>query len=190
MALTIDAPLEVPRWRAVFSAFAAIPHLVVFYALNIVGEVMAIIAWFSIMFTGKVPEGIAGVQFMCLRYMARTYTYVGFLSAPYPPFTFASTPGDPGDFPGMRLEIRPQLEGRNRVTTFFRVLLVIPHVIVVGILGIVALLAYIVGFFAVLITGAWPEGLRKFVVGVFAWVVRLQGYMLLITDEYPPFQMG
>ena len=43
--------------------------------------------------------------------------------------------------------------------------------------------------FAVLITGRWPEGLRDFIVGVHRWAYRVQAYVFLLTDEYPPFQL-
>ena len=188
--LTLDAPLKVARWRPLFAWLVALPHFVVSYVLNIVNSVLAVVGWFAILFTGRLPEGIAGVQCMCLRYSQRAASYAGFLFEPYPPFTFATTAADPGDLAGMRIDYRPQLEDRNRVTVFFRILMVIPHVIVLMVLGIVTALAYIVAFFAVLITGAWPEGLRAFVVKVLRWTVRVQAYMYLLTDEYPPFELS
>lgn len=189
-ALTIDAPLEVARWRPLVACLLAIPHLIVAYVLQSVGQVLAIIVWFSIMFTGKVPEGIVGVQCMCLRYTNRAATYAGFLYEPYPPFTFDTTTEDPGDLPSTRTDFRVQLEDRNRVTVFFRLLLVIPHMIAVTVLGLAAAVVYIVAFFAVLFTGAWPEGMRTFVVNVLRWHTRMQAYLQLLTDEYPPFELS
>lgn len=189
-AMTFDAPLQVARWRPLIAWLLAIPHLIVAYALNIVSDVLAIVSWFAILFTGKLPEGIAGVQCMCLRYGTRAQTYAGFLYEPYPPFTFESTGADPGDLQVMRIDYTPQYEDRNRLTVFFRILMVIPHVIVLAVLGIGAFICIVIGFFAVLITGAWPEGLRSFILNVLRWSVRLQAYMYLLTDEYPPFELG
>jgi hypothetical protein len=188
--LTLDAPLQVARWRPLIAWLLAIPHFVVNYALNIVAEVLAIVSWFAIMFTGKLPEGIAGVQCMCLRYSSRASTYAGFLLEPYPPFTFATTGADPGDMPGLRVDYTPQLVDRNRLTVFFRVLLVIPHLIALVVLGIGAFVCIVIGFFAVLITGAWPEGLRGYIVKVLRWGTRFQAYCYLLTDEYPPFELS
>ena len=42
-----------------------------------------------------------------------------------------------------------------------------------------------VGFFAVLILGRWPEGLRDFLVGVARFRVRIAAYQCLLTDEFP-----
>jgi hypothetical protein len=188
--LSLDAPLQVARWRALVAWLLAIPHLVIGGVLNSVIEVLAVISWFAILFTGQLPEGIAGVQCMCLRYRARAYTYAGFLYEPYPPFSFTTTPEDPGDLSSLRVDYRLALEDRNRVTVFFRIFLVIPHVIVLAILVLAAAVCYLIGFFAVLITGGWPEGLRGFIVQVLRWGVRVEAYLWLLTDEYPPFQLS
>jgi hypothetical protein len=45
-------------------------------------------------------------------------TFLGFLREEYPPFTFAATPDDPGDDPRVRVDIVPQIAGRNRLTGF------------------------------------------------------------------------
>ena len=55
----------------------------------------------------------------------------------------------------------------------------------------VALLALIVAWFIILVTGRYPEGIYDFVVGVMRWSLRVEAYsILLITDEYPPFSLG
>ena len=46
-----------------------------------------------------------------------------------------------------------------------------------------------IAFFAVLITGRYPEGSLNYVVGVFRWGCRVGAYVLLLTDEYPPFSL-
>ena len=48
----------------------------------------------------------------------------------------------------------------------------------------------LIGFFAVLFTGRWPSGLRDFVLNVQRWYLRVQTYLLLLTDTYPPFRLG
>ena len=70
----------------------------------------------------------------------------------------------------MRTQLAPELEDRNRLTTAFRFILVIPHLIVLAMLGIVAFFAMIGAFFAVLFTGKWPDGLQDFVLGCCAGI--------------------
>ena len=55
-----------------------------------------------------------------------------------------------------------------------------------ALLGIAVFVVGIIAFFAVL-TGRWPAGLRDFVLGVGRWWPRVQAYLLLLTDDYPPF---
>jgi hypothetical protein len=44
-------------------------------------------------------------------------------------------------------------------------------------------------FFAVLFTGRWPEGMRRYIVGVIRLSVRVNAYGSLLVDEYPPFSL-
>lgn len=185
--LTVDTPDRIARWRPLVQWLLALPHFVILYALGILSEVVGIISWFVVLFTGKLPASLAGIQTMYLRYYNRVMAYQGFLLETYPPFSFEATDRDPGDYVGEMVDFEPELEGRNRLTTFFRFILVIPHVIALFFVGIAAMVAWIVGFFAVLFTGRWPEGLREFVVGFMRWSLRVTAYHLLLTDEYPPF---
>ena len=159
------------------------------YGLRILSEVISIVSWFVILFTGALPEGLANLQVMYMRYSTRTSLFAAFLKEEYPPFTFSTTPADPGDDARVRVEITPQLTNRNRLTTAFRIILVIPHVIVLLFLFLAAAVSVLIAFFAVLFTGHWPPGLRDFVVNVMRWGLRVQAYFLLLTDEYPPFAM-
>src|SRR6476660_8168919 len=95
--LTFDPPEKIANWRPLVAWLLAIPHFIVLYVLGLVAEVVGIISWFGILFTGSLPEGLANVQVMFMRYVLRTYTYAGFLKEEYPPFTFATTAADPGD---------------------------------------------------------------------------------------------
>ena len=187
--LTFDPPEKVLNWRCIANVFMAIPHLFVLYALNIVSEAIGFVSWILVVFTGKLPDGLAGLQAMYLRYTVRTYTFVLFMREEYPPFAFETTASDPGDVPRLRVDFVPELEDRNRLTAFFRILLVIPHLIVLALLAIGVWVASIIGFFAVLFTGKWPEGLRDFVIKVMRWGLRVQAYFLLLTDLYPPFEL-
>ena len=68
-------------------------------------------------------------------------------------------------------------------------LLILPHVIVLYFLSIVALLAQLVGYVAIIVTGWYPRGLFDFQVGVLRWNVRASAWFLSIVDEYPPFRL-
>ena len=187
---TFDAPDRVANWRPLVHWLLAIPHLVIVNVLQTVSQVLAVISWFAILFTGRLPAGLANFQAMYLRYSMRTATYAGFLREEYPPFSFTTSPTDPGDDPRVRIDFVPQLENRNRLTTAFRLILAIPHFIVLAVLTIALMVVALIAFFAVLFTGRWPAGLRDFALGVGRWWLRVNAYMALLTDEYPAFSLS
>jgi hypothetical protein len=188
-SFTFDPPEKVANWRVIGNVVLAIPHLLVLYVFNFVSEVVSFVSWLMILFTGKLPDGLANLQVLYLRYQIRTYTYVLFMREEYPPFSFDSSATDPGDDPRVRVDVVPQLENRNRLTAFFRIILVIPQFIVLAVLAFAGFFVAIIGFFAVLFTGTWPTGLRDFVIGIMRWSLRVNAYFLLLTDVYPPFAL-
>jgi Domain of unknown function (DUF4389) len=187
---TFDTPERIANWRPLVHWLLAIPHLLILNVLGTVSEVVAVISWFAVLFTGRLPAGLASFQAMYLRYTLRTATYFGFLREEYPPFSFTTTPADPGDDPPVAVDLIPELEGRNRLTVAFRLILAIPHLIVLALLGIALFVVGVIAFFAVLFTGRWPGGLRNFALGVGRWWLRVNAYLVLLTDEYPPFTLS
>jgi hypothetical protein len=181
------APPETARWRPFAQWLLALPHLVILQALQGVAQVVAVVSWFWILVTGRLPAGLAAFQAMYVRYWMRTASYVAFLREAYPPFAFTATAEDPGDDPDVRVEVSPRLDDRNRLTVLVRLVLVIPHAVVLALLGLAATLVLLVSAFAILVTGRWPAGLRPFVVGCARWWLRVEAYMLLLVDDYPPF---
>ncbi len=119
---TFDPPEKIANWRPLVQWLLAIPHFVILYVLRIVSNVVGVISWFVILFTGELPEGLANVQAMYFRYSMRVSTYVAFMREEYPPFGFSTTPNDPGDDPRVRVDFQPQLTDRNRLTAFFRII--------------------------------------------------------------------
>jgi hypothetical protein len=187
-AFEVETPDKMANWRPLVQWLMAIPHIVVMYVLTIVGGVVAIISWFSIVFTGKLSEGLANTQSMVLRYNLRTMAFAGFLHEEFPPFDFTTTAAEPGGTP-VSVDFTPALEDRNRLTVGLRFLWVIPAWIFLAIIFLVADILWFIAFFAVLFTGSWPDGLRDFVVKALRLGVKVSAYGMLLTDEYPPFSL-
>ena len=177
----------VARWRPLADWAMAIPHFVVSYVVDIVGQFCTIISWFAILFTGKMPEGLANIIIMSQRYSLRVTGFFLGLTEQYPPFEFETiTAADPGNY-ALRYDVRPELANRNRLTVAFRIFMVIPIAIFWYIVTIGAYAVAIVAWFAVLITGAYPVGMRSFVIKALRLGARVGAYGACSTDQYPPF---
>lgn len=76
---------------------------------------------------------------------------------------------------------------RSRLTTFFRFITVIPHLIWLSIYGIAAFFAVVGAWFALVFTAKYPAGLYKFVADYHRYYTRVYAYNYLLTDGFPPF---
>lgn len=142
----------------------------------------AVFSWFAILFTGTHPRTLWDFQAYVLRWQVRTSAYVALFRDEYPPF------GE-GEYPAAILIEYP--EGpRDKVTVAFRIILAIPHLIVVAILGVAWFITTVIAWFALLFTGAYPPSLAEFGKGVFRWSARVAAYTFLMRDEYPPFSLN
>ncbi len=83
-----------------------------------------------------------------------------------------------------------QAERRSRLTTFFRLLLVIPHLVVVALFAIGAFFVAILAWFAILFTGRYPRGLFEFQVQFLRYAAQVNCYVYLVSDPFPPFGGG
>jgi hypothetical protein len=78
-------------------------------------------------------------------------------------------------------------EVRSPVTVFFRLLLVIPHLIWLSLWGIAAFLAVILNWFATLFAGQSPDGLHNFLASYIRYAIHVGAYLFLVADPYPGF---
>lgn len=147
--------------------------------LGAVAVVTAIIAWFAVLFGARFPEGLWRLSAYYMRWRVRAVAYLALLRDEYPPF------GE-GDYPVSLTLPRPD-EPRDRLTIFFRLLLALPHIVILWVLGVAWAATTIIAWFAILFTGSYPRTLYEFALDVFRWSTRVEVYLLLLRDEYPPF---
>ena len=149
--------------------------------LGAVAYFLAIISWFTIVFTGAHILGIRQFTTFFLRWRVRALAYLMLLEDAYPPFGDEQYPA--------AVEVVDPAGPRDRVSVGFRLILAIPHFIVLFFVMIAWCVTTIVAWFAILFTGAYPAGLYEFGVGSLRWLIRVQAYMLLLVDDYPPFSL-
>ena len=180
---------KIANWRPLVQMLMAIPHLIIASVLGQVSQVCTVISWFIILFTGKMPPGLANFIIMSQRYNARASGFAFGLTEQYPPFEFDMTASDPGNY-AIRLDINPELEDRNRLTVGFRIFMLIPIAIFTAIVFIGVAFVAFAAWFAVLFTGTYPTGMRNFVIKGSRLSERVNGYGNLLTDQYPPFELA
>ena len=85
------------------------------------------------------------------------------------------------------LDIEPPARQR-RITVLLRGLLLIPHFIVLWILGIVTFFAAIAAWFAALALGRLPDWAVSYMSGYIRYYTRVGASLYLLVDSYPPFR--
>ncbi len=97
---------------------------------------------------------------------------------------------------GMRPDVSTPVQMRfgmpmpqRRLTVLFRFLLVIPQFIVLYFVSLAAFFVVVIGWFAALFTGSLPGWSAEFLSGWLRWTARVDAYVFLLTDQYPPFSL-
>ena len=166
-----------------------IPHIIVLYVLGIVGFIVFYIGYWAVLITGRYPQGLFAFVVGVQRWSTRTDSWMYGEVDRYPPFSLSAV-----DYPA-RFEVDyPEAPSRGLallgVLFLIKGLLLIPHIIVLYVLGIVGFIVFYIGYWAVLITGRYPQGLFAFVVGVQRWSTRTDSWMYGEVDRYPPFSLS
>ena len=181
------------RLTVAFRLILAIPHAIlvgpIFGAsragsaglLAAASYFLAIVSWFTILFTGEHLKGIRDFTVYYLRWRARASAYMALFVDPYPTF------GD-GLYP-VSVDVIDPPSPRDRTAVALRLLLAIPHLVVLFFLLIGWLVTTVIAWFAILVTGAYPPSFYPFGAGVMRWMLRVEAYLLLLVDEYPPFAL-
>lgn len=137
-----------------------------------------------ILFRQRYPRWWFDFLLQLTRFSTRVGAYLALLSDVYPSTEDEQSVHLELDYPDAR-------HGLNRWLPLVKWLLAVPHYVVLVFLGIGAVVAVVVAWFAILLTGRYPRVLFDYVVGVGRWALRVQAYaILLLTDTYPPFRLG
>ena len=179
----VEYPERLSRGLIFVKWLLAFPHWLIVGIFGYLVELTTFISWFAILFTGRYPRALFDLAVMYFRWNTRMLAYVALLRDEYPPFSGGANPEYP-----VRLDIEYP-ERLSRWLIFVKWLLAIPHILILSLLGLVAFAVYVIGWFAILFTGRLPRGLFDFLVGYGRWGLRVNAYILLLRDEYPPFSM-
>ena len=194
---------ELGRWDWLVKWFLAIPHLFVLAFLWVAVGVLTVVAGVAILFTGVYPRSIFEFNVGVLRWTWRVefYAFEALATDRYPPFSLEPDPAYPAD---LSVEYPESLSrGLVLVKSW---LLALPQLLIAalfagipfwipvnmpwsvaagGLLGLLTLVAMVV----LGVSGRYPPSLFDLIIGLNRWVYRVLAYVLLMTDEYPPFRL-
>jgi hypothetical protein len=180
-----DYVRERNRLTTLFRLILAIPWLIVAVIYAIAVFVVAVIAWFALLITGRYPEGLYSFNAGALRFFMRVGAWVALQTDAWPSFGF----GQDSTYP-VRIQVAPRADSQSRLKTLFRLILYIPlYVLSLGI-GAIVQGAAIAAWLTIVFRGYQPRELHDALAYSLGWTTRETAYLLLLRDEYPPVGEG
>jgi hypothetical protein len=178
--LNVDYPEKLSRLTTFFRLVAIIPIAIV---LGLASSGLAGATGLMIVFRRRYPRWWFDFARELTRFSMRVGAYAVLLTDRYPSTVDEQSVHVELDYPDAERDL-------NRWLPLVKWFLAIPHYIVLFVLAIVAFLALIVAWFAILFTGRYPRPIFDYVVGLMRWGLRVNAYVaLLVTDRYPPFSL-
>lgn len=104
-------------------------------------------------------------------------------AVPPPPVAPAAPAGGPLPL----LVSLPERERQRRWTVLIRAILAVPLAVVVLFIGIGTFVVVVIGWVAAIFSGRVPDFVRTLVTVYLRMTLRLQAYLMLLTDRFPPF---
>ena len=179
----VPYPESINRWLPLVKWLLVIPHWVVLYFVGIAYSIITFIAFFAILFTRKYPRDLFDFAVGYRRWLLNVTSYAALFRDEYPPFSLKA-----GEYPAS-LEV-DYPEDMNRWLPLVKWLLAIPHYIVLLFLFIAWGVMTLIALFMILFTAKYPRPWFDFGAGVMRWSERVNDYVYLKTDVYPPFNLN
>lgn len=213
----VDVRLPEPgpqaRWKTLFRIFLAVPALLLASALGGGGGVnyssrssgssrylafgargalsvtCAVLGWFAILASGRMPKGLRDASAYGIGYGAQTLAYLLLVTDRYPnadPTAMLHGVDRPPEH-AVRLVGDADELRFSRVTVFFRLPLAVPHIVWLLLWGIAAFFAAIASWFATLATGAPPRALHAFLSRYVRYQLHVYAFLYLAANPFPGF---
>lgn len=165
--------------------YILIPHAFILMFVGLWGAILQFVAFWVILFTGRYPESMFEFQVGLLKWTLRLSARLYNISDGYPAFGVKST----DEYTDLTV---PYPEKVSRGLTLVRLLfgiffVYLPHGFILmfraWFVGILVFLAW----WVVLFTAKYPDFMFDWVSGQIRWQMRVNLYMMYMTDTYPPF---
>ena len=165
--------------------YIVIPHAFLMFFVAIWASILAFLAFWVVLFTGKYPESWYTFQVKYMNWSARVSASLLNLTDEYPAFL------PKGESASVSFTSdRPEKisRGLTIVRVLFGMIYVgVPHGFCIYFRFIGTAVLSFLAWFAVLFTGKYPAKWHAFNVGTFRWMNRIMLYLSNMTDVYPAF---
>ncbi len=165
--------------------YIALPHAFILMFLGLWSNILSFISFWVILFTGRYPESFFEFQEQYLRWNVRLNARLYNLADGYPRFGLTAE----DEHTTFKLTYPESLSRGHQLLKvlfgYFYVLL--PHAFILIFRAFATQILIFVCFWIVLFTGKYPPGLHEFNVGTLRWSIRVNLYLMFLTDDYPPF---
>ena len=198
--LLVEDDLRRNRLTVFFRLILAIPHLIWVTLWTIGAVIAAIVNWIATLIAGRPPAGLHRFLSSYVRYTVHLNAYLYLVANPYPGFI-----GEEGEY---EVDVRlPGPQPQPRWKTLLRIFLALPALLLSAVLGgaggpgriprkgrastfstgggALMIFCAILGWFASLVTGRMPRGLRDANAYAVGYGAQVAAYVLLLTDRYP-----
>lgn len=177
--LGVEGPRPQRRLTVFFRWFLAIPHFIWLSILWTVTFFAVMAGWVAALVLGRLPDGIRLFVFRVVNHSARVQAYAQLLlTDEYPPFSL-DRPYAPAAV------VLPPPTRLNRAAVLFRLVLLVPAMIVVQLLSSGISVVMFFGWIVVLVKGRIPQSLFLANAAMLRYQVRAYGYAAMLTPEYP-----
>ena len=172
--------------RTFFGVFyMTLPHMFLMAFCNIWSAILSFIAFWVILFTGRYPQSFYEYQVKLLQWSVRLSARRQNLCDGYPAFF----PSGTDTMTSLEMPYPESLSrGLLLVKTFFGIIYVaLPHGFALIFRMLWGGILTFVAWWAVLFTGKYPASMHEYNVGTIRWGIRVNAYLMNMTDVYPPF---
>lgn len=170
------------RLTTFFRLFTAIPGMLLLSIWSIALWVTVPVAWFALLFTARYPGGLYDFHASFARYATYVYSYLYLATDRWPGFSGAAD----ADYP-VHLQLGEPLPDYNRMKVLFRLIVGIPVWLIGYAMNLVAQIAAVIAWFAIVFTGREPEGIYQMLRLGLSYQQRALPYGLLLTEDWPEF---
>jgi Domain of unknown function (DUF4389) len=178
VAIHVRDDLRRPRLLVLFRLPLCFPHILWLTFWSAFAILAALVSWLVALVSGRVPRVLHRFIAANVRAWTHLNAFLYVVGRPFPGFV-----GREGSYP-IDLTIAPPTRHR-RLTVLFRLVLVLPALVLSAAYGGVAFVVAVLGWVAALATGRMPRSLRDLGAAALRYQAQVYAYALLVTPRYP-----